>query len=155
MGGSSKRSSVDRDIMQVAVGVCLPMCLCVWNNLNMEKNKDLDQGSSDHRGSGGQGQKLTANKAQQSRAAELKVENGGDREGSVGAEHGLLLIFELLAGKLRNKQRPLRQDLCSSEVTCIGRRHVCAPKRGSHAVCQHAIHFSIIQGGKRCAILIW
>lgn len=129
MGGSSKRSSVDRDIMQVAVGVCLPMCLFVWNNLSMEKNKDLDQGSSDHRGSGGQGQKLAANKAQQSRAAELKVENGGDREGSVGAEHGLL-IFELLAGKLRNKQRPLRQDLCSSEVTCIGGGMFVLPRGG-------------------------
>lgn len=125
MGGSSKRSSVDRDIMQVAVGVCLPMCLCVWNNLSMEKNKDLDQGSSDHRRSGGQGQKLTANKAEN-----LKVENGGDREGSVGAEHGLLLIFELLAGKLRNKQRPLRQDLCSSEVTCIGGGMFVLPRGG-------------------------
>lgn len=87
------------------------------------------------------------------------MENGGGREGSLGTEHGHLLALGLLAGKLRNKQRPLRQDLCSSEVTCIGRRHVCAPERGSRAVTdddhQHAIHFSVIQGEKRCIILIW
>lgn len=87
------------------------------------------------------------------------MENGGGREGSLGTEHGHLLALGLLAGKLRNKQRPLRQGLCSSEVTCIGRRHVCAPERGSRAVTdddhQHAIHFSVIQGEKRCIILIW
>lgn len=47
MGGSPKRSSVGRDIMQVAEGGCLPMCLCVWNNFSVEKDKDLKQGSSE------------------------------------------------------------------------------------------------------------
>lgn len=78
MGGSPKRSLVDRD-MQVAVGHCLPMCLCVWrHNFSMERDKDLDQGSSDHgwlrwvlvRGH----RNPAANEAQQSRATELKVE---------------------------------------------------------------------------------
>lgn len=106
------------------------------------------------RGSGGGGRNLAAIKAQQSRTTELKVENGGNRGGSLRAERGRLALG-LLAGKLRNKERPLRQDLCCSEVTCIGRRHVCAPKRGTHAVWQHAVHFSVIQGGKGCIILIW
>lgn len=30
--------------MQVVVGGCLPMCLCVWNNLSMERDKGLHQG---------------------------------------------------------------------------------------------------------------
>lgn len=79
--------------------------------------------------------------------------NGGDTEGSLGAKYGHHLTLGLLAGKLRYEQRPLRQDLCSSEETYIGGRHVCALKRGGHTVLPHATHFSVIQEGKGC--MIW
>lgn len=50
-------------------------------------------------------------------AAELNVVNGGDAEGSLGAEYGHDLTSGLLAGKPRYEQRPPRKDLCSSEET--------------------------------------
>lgn len=54
------------------------MCLCVWNNLSMERDKGLHQGVEIMGGLGrvlvGGDRNLTANEVQQSRAAELKGE---------------------------------------------------------------------------------
>lgn len=78
-----------------------------------------------------------------------------DTEGGLGAEYGHHLTLGLLAGKLRYEQRLPRQNLCSSEETYIGRRHVCALKRGDHAVSTHVTYFSVIQEGKGCMIWVW
>lgn len=122
-GRNPTRISVDRATRQMALGRCYlylaSVCgvILVIEITKFSIEKEIWIGVVRMAWGRGYGERNVANKLQQATAAELTVVNGPDTKGSLGSEHGHYLTFCLLAGELRNGQRPLKRDLCSSEDT--------------------------------------